>query len=68
MVAISTAMILAVIGFGSRTVLLSTRNTTVSITQVVPPTIANLSSSRCLIAIRRKGSGIQPSTRSTTAT
>ena len=39
-----------------------------SITQVVPPTSANFTSSRCLIAIRRRGSGIQPSTRSTTAT
>jgi hypothetical protein len=46
-------MIFAVIGFGSRTVLLSTRNTTVSITQVVPPTTANLTSSLCLIAMER---------------
>ena len=46
-------MIFAVIGFGSRTVLLSTRNTTVSITHVVPPTTANLTISLCLIAMER---------------
>ena len=44
---------LAVSGFESSTVDLSPRNTTVSMTQVVPPTIANFSSSRCLIAIAR---------------
>ena len=52
-VATSTAMIFAVIGLVSSTVLLSTRKTAVSITQVVPPTTANLTSSRCLIAMAR---------------
>ena len=46
-------MIFAVSGLVSSTVLLSSRNTAVSMTQVVPPTIANLTSSRCLIATSR---------------
>jgi hypothetical protein len=53
MVATSTAITLAVSGLGSSTVALSTRNTVVSITQVVPPTRANFTSSRCLIAAPR---------------
>ncbi len=51
--AISTAMTFAVIGFSVSTVLFNSRKTAVSITQVVPPTNANFTSSRCLIATSR---------------
>ena len=51
--ATSTAMTFAVSGLVSSTVALSSRNTVVSITQVVPPTSANFTSSRCLIATPR---------------
>ena len=51
--ATSTAKTFAVSGLASSTVALSSRNTTVSMTQVVPPTSANFTSSRCLMATPR---------------
>jgi hypothetical protein len=59
---------LAVTGLSASTVAFSTRNTTVSMTQVLPPTIRNLISSRCLIALSRYGWGILASVASTTVT
>src|SRR2546423_13477029 len=68
MVATMIAMALAVVGFGSSTVSLSRYQTPLSTRNVVPPTIANLSSSRCLISTERSGSGVRLSTVSTTVT
>src|SRR5262245_2980014 len=62
------AIALAVIGFVCSTVSLRPYQTVLSITNVVPPTTANLSSSRCLTRIDRSGSGTRASTLSTTVT
>src|SRR5689334_17602058 len=50
-------MIFAVTGLLGRTTVLIPKNRTVSITKQVPPTRANLTSSRCFSAIDRIGSG-----------
>ena len=51
--ATTTAMTFAVTGLASSTVDLSAKNRIVSITHVVPPTIVNLTSSRCRKAVSR---------------
>src|SRR5690349_16434605 len=56
-VATRVAMIFAVTGLFGRTTILIPKNRTVSITKQVPPTRANLTSSRCFSAIDRIGSG-----------
>src|SRR6266536_6658431 len=67
-VATMIAMIFAVTGFSSRTVSFSRYQMPLSMTNVVPPTMANFSSSRCLSSSFRKGSGTRESTVSTTVT
>src|SRR5262245_21303301 len=62
------AMIFAVTGFSSSTVSFSRYQMPLSMTNVVPPTTANFSSSRCLITTFRRGSGTRESTDSTTVT
>src|SRR5687768_991520 len=61
-VATRVAMILAVTGLFGRTTILIPKNRTVSITKQVPPTRANLTSSRCFSAIDRIGSGNRETT------
>src|SRR6266496_972162 len=68
MVATMIAIALAVVGFDSSTLSLSRYQTPLSTKNVVPPTIANFSSSRCLISTDRSGSGVRWSTVSTTVT
>src|SRR4051794_5799103 len=67
-VATMIAMIFAVTGLSSRTVSFSRYQMPLSITNVVPPTTANLSSSRCLMSTARTGSGTRARTVSTAVT
>src|SRR4051812_13331905 len=68
MVATMIAMAFEVVGFDSSTPSLSMYHTPLSTTKVVPPTMPNLSSSRCLISTERSGSGVCESTFSATVT
>src|SRR5689334_12696054 len=68
MVATMIEIAFAVIGLSSRTVNLSRNQIPLSMTNVVPPTMANFSNSRCLIRTRRRGSGTRLSTLWTTVT